>query len=298
MIAKKIFFCFLALCFSLSAMAQLPRTNIYLFDLTQGDDGGLAFTRPRFLTEFNRNGYNGDPSFFSNTELYISVKRPGETQTDLFRLDLERNAKQRVTETPESEFAPERMPEYYTFSAIRVEQQGRDSVYRLWEFPINQLVDGKPIFKYLNGIKAYFWLNSQEIVVYKEEDPSTLSIVNTSNDKISTIATNVGHVFTRLPNGNLAYVQKSRYDDWKIMEKNLYRRNEPARTLIETLPGAEHFSVLPDGTMLMGKGSKLYKYNKFIDDTWTEAVDLRFYEIRNIYDLVVSPDFKLAIVAD
>ncbi|MCB0562575.1 MAG: hypothetical protein KDD09_26670, partial [Phaeodactylibacter sp.] len=85
---------------------------------------------------------------------------------------------------------------------------------------------------------------------------------------------------------------------WKIMEKNLYRRNEPARTLIETLPSAEHFSVLPDGTMLMGKGSKLYKYNKFIDDTWTEAVDLRFYEIRNIYDLVVSPDFKLAIVAD
>ncbi len=298
MMPKKILFCLLALSFSLSALAQLPRTNIYLFDVKQGDDGQLAFHTPRFLTEFNRNGYNGDPSFFSNTELYISVKRPGDTQADLFRLDLEKKARQRVTETPEDEFFPERMPEYYTFSAIRLERQGRDSTYRLWQFPINQLVDGKPVFKYLTGIKAYFWLNSQEIVVYKEEEPSTLSIVNTTNDQITTIATNIGHCFTRLPNGNLAFVQKSRYEDWKIMEKNLYRRKEPARTLIETLPGAEHFAVLPDGTMLMGKGSKLYKYNKILDDTWKEAADLRFYEIRNIYDLEVSPDFKLAIVAD
>ena len=173
MMPKKILFCLLALSFSLGALAQLPRTNIYLFDVKQGDDGKLSFTTPRFLTEFNRNGYNGDPSFFSNTELYISVKRPGDAQTDLFRLDLEKKAKQRVTETPENEFAPERMPEYYSFSAIRLEQEGRDSVYRLWQFPVNQLVDGKPVFKYLTGIKAYFWLNSQEIVVYKEEDPST-----------------------------------------------------------------------------------------------------------------------------
>ena len=298
MMPKKILFCLLALSFSLGALAQLPRTNIYLFDVKQGDDGKLSFTTPRFLTEFNRNGYNGDPSFFSNTELYISVKRPGDAQTDLFRLDLEKKAKQRVTETPENEFAPERMPEYYSFSAIRLEQEGRDSVYRLWQFPVNQLVDGKPVFKYLTGIKAYFWLNSQEIVVYKEDNPSTLSIVNTTNDKITTIATNVGRCFTRLPNGNLAFVQKNRFDDWKIMEKNLYRRNEVPRPLLETLPGAEHFAILPDGTMIMGKGSKIYKYNKFIDDTWKEAADLRFYEIRNIYDLEVSPDFKLAIVAD
>ncbi|MCB0551886.1 MAG: hypothetical protein KDD19_30250 [Phaeodactylibacter sp.] len=298
MMPKKILLFFLALSLSLGVVAQLPRTNIYLFDVKQGDDGKLAFQSPRFLTDFNRNGYNGDPSFFSNTELYISVKRPGDTQTDLFRLDLAKKAKQRVTETPEDEFAPERMPEYYTFSAIRVERQGRDSVYRLWQFPVNQLVDGKPVFKYLTGIKSYFWLNSQEIVVYKEEEPSTLSIVNTTNDEITTIATNVGHVFNRLPNGNLAFIQKSRYEDWKIMEKNLYRRKEAPRTLIETLPGAEHFAILPDGTLLMGKGSKLYKYNKFIDDTWKEAADLRFYEIRNIYDLEVSPDFKLAIVAD
>jgi len=298
MMPKRIFLCLLAASLGLGALAQLPRTNIYLFDVKQGDDGKLSFSSPRYLTDFNRNGYNGDPSFFSNTELYISVQKPGETQADLFRLDLEKRSKQRVTETPESEFAPERMPDYYSFSAIREEKQGRDNTMRLWQFPINQLVDGKPVFKYLTGIKSYFWLNSQEIVVYKEEEPSTLSIVNTVNDEITTIATNVGECFTRLSNGNLAFVQKSRYEDWKIMEKNLYKRRDEPRTIIETLPGAEHFAILPNGTMIMGKGSKLYKYNRILDDKWKEAADLRFYEIRNIYNLEVSPDFKLAIVAD
>lgn len=298
MMCKRIFLCLLAASLGLGALAQLPRTNIYLFDVKQGDDGKLSFSSPRYLTDFNRNGYNGDPSFFSNTELYISVQKPGETQADLFRLDLEKRSKQRVTETPESEFAPERMPDYYSFSAIREEKQGRDNTMRLWQFPINQLVDGKPVFKYLTGIKSYFWLNSQEIVVYKDEEPSTLSIVNTVNDEITTIATNVGECFTRLSNGNLAFVQKSRYEDWKIMEKNLYKRRDEPRTIIETLPGAEHFAILPNGTMIMGKGSKLYKYNRILDDKWKEAADLRFYEIRNIYNLEVSPDFKLAIVAD
>lgn len=298
MMLKRIFLCLLAASLGLGALAQLPRTNIYLFDVKQGDDGKLSFSSPRYLTDFNRNGYNGDPSFFSNTELYISVQKPGETQADLFRLDLEKRSKQRVTETPESEFAPERMPDYYSFSAIREEKQGRDNTMRLWQFPINQLVDGKPVFKYLTGIKSYFWLNSQEIVVYKDEEPSTLSIVNTVNDEITTIATNVGECFTRLSNGNLAFVQKSRYEDWKIMEKNLYKRRDEPRTIIETLPGAEHFAILPNGTMIMGKGSKLYKYNRILDDKWKEAADLRFYEIRNIYNLEVSPDFKLAIVAD
>lgn len=289
------FFCFII---SVAAFAQLPKSNIYLFDIKQDDGGKMSFTNPRYLTHFNADGYNNTPSFFTNNELYISVKFPTAAQSDIYKLDLENETKQQVTATAESEFAPVRMPEYYTFSAVRVERNGRDSSLRLWQFPVDQLTNGKLVFKYIEGIKEYMWLNSREIIIYKEEDPTTLSIVNTNNDEIETIATGVGSCFARMPNGNLAYVQKSRYEDWKIMEKNLYRRREAARTIIETLPNAEYFTVLPDGTFLMGKGSKLYRYNKFTDDNWKEVADLRFYEIRNISKLVVSPDFKIAVVAD
>ncbi|HQU60159.1 MAG TPA: hypothetical protein PLU64_13230, partial [Saprospiraceae bacterium] len=210
--------------------------------------------------------------------------------TDIYKLDLKNFTKTQVTDTPESEFAAARMPEMYNFSAIRMEKNGRDSVMRLWQFPIDQLTNGKPAFKYLSGVEQYYWLNSRDIIVYKGGDPSTLSIMDTNSDKIETIATNVGKTFARLPNGNLAFVQKNRYDDWKLMEKNLYRPKEVPRTIIETLPNAEHFAVLPDGTFLMAKGSKLYKYNKFTDDNWKEAADLRFYEIRNISHLEIGPE--------
>ncbi len=288
----------LAVAIGLQAQPEYPKSNLYLFKVNQEDDGSISFTEPRYLTAFNSEGFNNDPFFFSNTELYISVKEPGAAQSDLYKLDLENQTKLRVTETPEPEFVPALMPEYYTFSAIRTEKDGQDDVYRLWQFPIDQLTNGKPVFKYLSGIKDYLWLNSREIAIYKEEDPTTISIVNTANDNIQTLATNVGPCMLRLPNGNLAYVQKSRYDDWKIMEKNLYRRREPARTLIETLPNADHFAVLPSGALIMGKGSKLYQYNKFTDDNWTEVADLRFYEIRNITKVIVSPDFQVVIVAD
>ncbi len=280
----------LLLALGLSTFAPGQRSNIYLFDIHQEEGGKVSLTDPRFLTAFNAQGYNTDPSFFSPNELYIAARLASAIQTDIYRLDLTKFTKTQVTATPESEYAPARMPEMYNFSAIRREKDGRDSVLRLWQFPVDQLTNGKPIFKYLSGVEEYFWLNSRDIVIYKGGDPTTLSIMDTNNDKIETIATNVGRTFARLPNGNLAFVQKSRYDDWKLMEKNLYRPKEVPRPIIETLPGAEHFAVLPDGTFLMAKGSKLYKYNKFSDDNWKEAADLRFYEIRNISKLVIGPE--------
>ena len=281
--------------------APLPKSNIYLFKVEQNDEGTLSFLQPRFLTAFNPNGYNNTPSFFSDTELYISSKEPNAVQADLYKLDLEHETKLQVTATPETELAPERMPGFYNFSAVRIEKDGRNEVFRLWQFPVDQLTNGKPVFKYLKGIKEYLWLNSQEIAVYKEDEEglSEIAIVNTNDDKVETVATNVGRCMLRLPNGNLAYVQKSRYDNWQIMQKNLYQRRRASRPLVETLPGAEHFAALPDGTLLMGKGSKIYRYNsKMGDENWQEAADLRFYEIQNISRIVVNPNFLVAVVAD
>ena len=69
----------------------------------------------------------------------------------------------------------------------------------------------------------------------------------------------MGTALPACPTATLALCRKSRYDDWKVMEKTL-PENEAPRTFIETLPNAEHFAVLPDGTPLMGKAARLYKY--------------------------------------
>lgn len=60
----------------------------------------------------------------------------------------------------------------------------------------------------------------------------------------------------------------------------------------------EDFVVLFDGIYLMGKGSKLYKFNCFCDEDWIEIVDMCYYNIINIFCLVVSLDMKIVIVVD
>ena len=294
--ARILFSLLVLLWFTLPAQAQLQRSNIYLFDLKQVSDSVFQFTKPRFLTDFNADGYNNHPAFFSNKELYFSCQLPSMAQPDLYVFDLEKRTKTRVTRTAEGEFSPFRMPDYYSFSAIRQEFSGRDTLLRLWQFPMDRLSNGRPVFKYLNGIGYYYWLNSSQVAIFKVETPNSLGIADTRTDQLNTIATDVGRCIRTLPNGNLLYVKKSNYEPWKLIQLNPY--NKQSIPITETVPGAEDFTVLTDGTILMGKGSKLFKFHPRKDQAWLEIADLRFYEIQNITRLAVSDDNKIAIVAD
>ncbi len=283
----------------IQAEAQLPKSNIYLFEVQQVSDSAYNFNNAKWLTYFNERGYNNQPAFFSPTQLYISVQTPADSQTDLYMLDLDKKTKVKVTETAEGEFSPQRMLDYYSFSAIRQEYTGRDTLLRLWQFPIDRLSNGHPVFKYLTNVGYYHWINGSEVAVFVVENPNYLAIANTRTDDVTPVATNVGRCFSRLPNGNLVYVQKGEFsDNWYLMEKNLYHSSQQPRTIIKTLKGCEDFAMFPDGTFVMGRGSKLFKFNQFIDEDWVEIADLRYYDIRNISRLAISPDYKIAIVAD
>lgn len=294
---KKILsFCAL-LSFALTLFGQTPTSNIYLFDMVISQDT-IEFTNPRYLTEFNANGYNNHPSFFSNNELVISSQTPAEAMPELIMFDLEKKTKTKMTSTLEGEYSPVRMNDYFSFSAVRMQITGRDTLLQLWQFPVDRLGNGKPVFKYLNKIGYYEWVNSYQVAVFMVDNPTMLAIANTVSDQLTPVATNVGRCFRLLNTGNLAYVQKSDYENWKIMEKNMFQPNAPASKIVDTIPGAEDFAVLRDGTLIMGKGSRLYKFNRFVDEEWIEIVDLRYYEISNITRLAVSPDDKVAIVAN
>ena len=71
---KKLFFA-LSLSFLCSfALAQLPKSNIYMFDMAQATDSTYEFSNPRYLTLFNQYGYNNHPSFFKYVTNFLSQK--------------------------------------------------------------------------------------------------------------------------------------------------------------------------------------------------------------------------------
>jgi len=275
--------------------AQLPGTQVYVFDIATGDTT-VTFTNPRYLTAFNQRGYNNQPHWIDREKLLLSVQQPEMAQPDVFSFDLKTRAKTRMTRTVAGEYSPKAMGDGRKFSAIRQEYIGRDTVLRLWEFPTNLADNGRPVFKYINGVGYYEWLNGTQLALFLVGVPNTLAMASADTDRPITLANNVGRCFKRLPNGNLAYVSKAT-SRWEIVEKNLYRLDDPARVVTACINGAEDFAILRDGSYLMAGDAKIYRYDPIRNPVWKEVVDLRFYGIRNISRIESNGFGKLAIVA-
>ena len=280
---------------SLAAGAQLPVTQVYVFDVTTVDTT-VTFTKPMYLTGFNQRGYNNQPHWIDRNELLMSVQQPEMQQPDIFSFDLASRTRTRMTRTVSGEYSPKGVGDGRKFSAVRQEYVGRDTVLRLWEFPTNLQDNGRPVFKYINGIGYYEWLNSVQLALFLVGNPNTLALASADTDRPRVLANNVGRCFKRLPNGNLAYVSKAT-PSWTIVEQNLYRLSDAPRVVTSCINGSEDFAILRDGSYLMAGGSKIYRYDPIRRPEWREVADLRFYGIRNISRLEANGFGKLAIVA-
>lgn len=278
----RILFVALAFFFSFnisSAQDALPNTNVYMLDL-EFRDTLIKFGSPKFLTDFNRNGYNNQPAFLSNSELLMTVQMEGENQTDIYLFDLEKKTKLRMTKTAESEYSPKPAPGDLYFSVVRVETDAEGS-QRLWQYPLDRADSGRPVFRFLRGIGYYQWLDRFTVALFNVGNANNyLSIGNTRDGKTRQMAPNIGRCFQVSPNGRLAFIHKVTKDRWviKALDKSTMKTDE----IIRTVPGSEDFAILQNGALIMGKGSRLYTYHPNRDSDWIEMVDLRNLGIYNI----------------
>lgn len=278
------------------ASAQIYTSHVYLFQL-KPENGKIRFENPRMLTSFNPIGYNNQPHWVSNNELYISVRTIRDTsQTDIYSLNLATGAKMRITATKESEFSPMLTPNPYYFSAVRVESDA-DKTQRLWQFPIDRLEKGKPVFPTIRNIGYYHWINQRNVLLFVTGNPSLLIIANTTDGSYKKITSDIGRCFQRTKNGNVAFIKKESPSKWLICELNLLDPDFGYKTITTTLDGTEDFVILEDGSFLMGSGSKIYRYDPAkTEQDWVEIADLRTYNIKSITRMALSGDGKLALV--
>lgn len=286
--------CFLLTLWSSLLSAQIiPPTSVYTFKMVKNGNS-FRFMEPRYLTGFNPDGYNNQPHFINDDILYLTVQFPDDAQTDIYALDLQQNAITRVTRTVEGEYSPTRMPSSSNFSAVRVEADGQNT-QRLWQFPLDRSNQGQPIFADIKGVGYHHWLSPQKVVLFLVDDPSRMMIVNKNTGAAVELLNNIGRGFQKMGNEKLAFIHKVTDDTWFIKEMNsqTYRFRE----IIQTLPKSEDFLYLRDGTILMGQGSKLYKYNETFDKDWRQIADFKYYGIKNITRLALSDNGTIAIVS-
>ncbi|THH41114.1 hypothetical protein [Neolewinella litorea] len=275
--------------------AQAPPTQLYVFDI-QVRDTSVTLTNPRYLTAFNANGYNNHPNWADENRLFASVMTPDMAQPDVYLFDLADQSRTRLTQTASGEYSPKKRFTAGRFSAVRQEMAGRDTVLRLWDFPIDRSDNGQPVLSTMAGIGYYEWLNNTQLVLFMVENPNRLVMTSSNGDTPRTLATNTGRTFTRLTNGNLVYVDKST-TPWRLMERNLYQLDQEATVVAEMPEATEDFVVLNDGSYLAGSGSKLYRLKPAASGNWRQVVDLTYYGFDEITRLALNGRGQLALVA-
>ena len=287
-------FLFVGSIFQLSA--QIYTSHVYLFNLTMEDDQ-LRLTNPKMLTAFNPIGYNNQPHWVSNDELYLTVRTLKDTsQTDIYALNLTSGTKMRMTATKESEYSPMMTPNPYYFSAVRVESDV-DRTQRLWQFPIDRMDKGKPVFPTIRNISYVHWINQRNVLLHIDSEPNLMIIAKTTDGSYRKITSGIGRTFQSMKNGKVAFIKKDGPNNWSICELDLMDPDFKYNPIIETLNGNEDFVILEDGSFLMGSASKLYRFDRSqSDEGWVEIADLRAYNIKSITRLAVSKDGKLALV--
>ena len=282
------------------APTPLPDNDIFVVELTNSA-GKISFGQPVNITKHE--GYDNQPSFLPDGQSLLFTSQRDGKQTDIYRYDLRTGATTQLTATPESEYSPTVMPSGKTFSVVRVEA---DKTQRLWQFPLAGSTQGSLALDNVKPVGYHLWLDARTLALFvlgAEHQPNTLQLVTLAKDRptaveVSTLHVNIGRALQRVPGRGqtFSFVHKLAADNWliKLVDVPAHRTT----TLAKTLPGSEDHTWLPDGTLLMAEGAKLFRLDPAHDTDWHEVADFSAAGLARITRLAVSPrGDRLALVA-
>ena len=284
---KKLFTLF---CLSLftQSFAQ-PNTEVFLFDLNT--EKGV-FELSNFKNISNNEGYDNQPSFLNNHTILYAGTRKG--QTDIVKYNTKYDSSIYVNHTEGSEYSPLKIPGEKATSAIRLEKDGKQALYKY------NLRNGESELLIEDIIIGYHVWYNEKILVSSVLEDSKLALYSTNLEqkKNYKFHSNIGRSLHKIPNTDLvSFINKEDDNIWEIHSVN--PTTGDTKAIVATLPKAEDMCWLPNGTILMGHENKLYTFtpNKSVD--WVEVATLDTYNITNITRVSVSPDGKkLAVVGE
>jgi len=268
--------------------AQPPGTDIYLVSLTSSG-GSLRFGELTNVTD--RDGYDNQPYFLPDGSAILYTSNRGD-QTDIYRYDIGTGRTSAVTETsPESEYSATVTPRGNVFTVIRVEA---DSMQRLWQFDMH---GGNPevLLPDIAPVGYQAWGNEFTLGIFVLGNPSTFQIADVRTGVGQIVAYNVGRSIHKIPGRHKIsfthrvpelWIKEIDIDSWSV------------RPLVQLME-SEFYAWTPDGSVLTGDGSTLYRWQYIGGSDWEMVRDFAPEGLDGISRLAVSPDGRwLAIVGN
>jgi len=302
-----------------AALAALrpAQTDIYVADLSVFD--GQHYLGPLQNITGRSDTYDNQPMFTldSRSLLYTTEYADEDgVQTEIHRYYLLSRRHTRITRTDESEYSPTPVPGDRAFSAVRVEA---DSAQHVWRFTMEGM-DAEALVENMDAVGYHAWGNETTLLLYVLGDPPTVRIADVTTGESAVVAENVGRSLNRIPNRNAwSFVEMGPPGQTWINEINIGTRE--IRRIVSAIGGGEFHAWTPTGVLLMAQGSRIFQWDPeamlgpeadsdpevedrrvespppFVDG-WRPIADLEDMEI-SISRLAVSPDgSKIAIVGE
>jgi dipeptidyl aminopeptidase/acylaminoacyl peptidase len=274
--------------------AQMPDTDIWLFDITQ-QGASFSFSNPVNFT--NRPGYDNQPSFSPDGK-YILYTSYRDGQSDIYKYDIASKKTSAFCTTPTSEYSPTVTPDGKFVSVVMVE---KDSTQRLWKFPVK---GGEPVLvlKDVDSVGYYAWINMDSLIVFLLTEPASLNLVSLKEQKPELLVKNPGRIFN-----SFLFLDKGDSTRWVIKDHLLRSDNHlmgQHYLSIETPKGSEDFAFSYEThRFFIGNGSIIYCVNPLpgdgsISKGWTRQQDLSVSGLKHITRMAISKDGKkIAIVS-
>lgn len=243
-------------------------TDIWLARLVRDADGGLTVLDPANVTQ--RPGYDNQPAFLPDGSGFYYTAADEAGQADIWFRPLEGNSGYAVTATaPESEYSGTPLPDGGGFSAVRVEA---DSTQRLWRFD-GDGGNAAPLFPRVAPVGYHAWVDGSTAVLYVLGDPPTLQVTHTADGTATVVAQDVGRSIQPIPGSrDVSYVQN--VADGRTEIRRLDAGTGTSELIVAGVDGNDFHAWTPDGVLLQASGPMLYAFRPGTDSEWRRVADL------------------------
>jgi len=276
--------CYLFCCLSIGALAQ-PATEVYIFDLQFGE-GEMQIANP--VNVSNHKGYDNQPHFLEDGSLLYVSSING--QTDVYHYS--NGSSKQITATPGGEYSPTPTPDSEHFSTILLEPDGTQL---LWQYNFD-VKGNKPVLL-AAGLKVGYhaWVSDHQIAAFVLGEPNTMQLIDVSTGQSQIIGESIGRSLHRIPGTDyFSYIQNDDTGNSEIRSYDL--KTGISELLIRSVENSQDCAWTQNGTLIMGSGSKLFRWSKGMTE-WKLIADISSFNLDGITRLAVNKDMsKIALV--
>lgn len=287
---KFIFLLLLLLGLNSSNFSQQPNPEIFLFSVEKSNDK-FTFSGGKNIT--NNAGYDNQPSFTLDNRSILFTSNRNNKDTNIYEYFLADGKLEQITTSEDNEYTAKDF-DGKTLNFIR---EGSDQTMTIFKYDRATKQESKALK--IKEPVAYYAFNTKGDALVWVRYAFFIHWINTEKS-VNRFVTDYGQPSTPqlIPNtDNFSFIKRLPNDELWIYEFN--PSNQAIRPIVQPKDAKLTYCWLPDGTLLTGSGTKLFKFNEKTDKRWTEIADLASFGIKDIGRVAVSSDGKsLALVSN